>query len=44
LSETVTNVEEKEEEIVTAEKEVEAEVENSSTNETSTEPSEETKT
>ena len=44
LSETVTNVEEKEEEIVTTEKEVEAEVEKSSTNETSTEPSEETKT
>jgi len=44
LSETVTNVEEKEEKAVTAETEVKAEVENSSTSETSTEPSEQTKT
>jgi len=43
LSETVTNVEEKEEEAVTAETEVKTEVENSSTNEISTEPSEQTK-
>ena len=44
MSETVTNVEEKEEKEVTAETEVKAEVENSSTDETSTEPSEQTKT
>jgi len=44
LSETVTNVEEKEEKTVTAETEVKTEVENSSTSETSTEPSEQTKT
>ena len=44
MSETVTNVEEKEEKAVTAETEVKAEVENSSTSETSTEPSEQTKT
>jgi len=44
LSETVTNVEEKEEKAVTAETEVKTEVENSSTSETSTEPSEQTKT
>jgi len=44
LSETVTNVEEKEEEIITPETEVKTEVENSSTSETSTEPSEQTKT
>ena len=44
MSETVTNVEEKEEKAVTAETEVKDEVENSSTSETSTEPSEQTKT
>ena len=44
MSETVTNVEEKEEKAITAETEVKAEVENSSTSETSTEPSEQTKT
>ena len=44
MSETVTNVEEKEEKAVTAETEVKTEVENSSTSETSTEPSEQTKT
>ena len=44
MSETVTNVEEKEEKTVTAETEVKTEVENSSTSETSTEPSEQTKT
>ena len=44
MSETVTNVEEKEEEIITPETEVKTEVENSSTSETSTEPSEQTKT
>ena len=44
MSETVTNVEEKEEKAVTAETEVKNEVENSSTSETSTEPSEQTKT
>jgi small subunit ribosomal protein S11 len=44
LSETVTNVEEKEEKAVTTETEVKTEVENSSTSETSTEPSEQTKT
>ena len=44
MSETVTNVEEKEEKAVTAEAEVKTEVENSSTSETSTEPSEQTKT
>ena len=43
MSETVTNVEEKEEKAITAETEVKTEVENSSTNETSTEPSEQTK-
>jgi len=43
LSETVTNVEEKEEKVITAETEVKTEVENSSTNEISTEPSEQTK-
>ena len=44
MSETVTNVEEKEEKAITAETEVKTEVENSSTSETSTEPSEQTKT
>ena len=44
MSETVTNVEEKEEKTVTAKTEVKTEVENSSTSETSTEPSEQTKT
>ena len=44
MSETVTNVEEKEEKAVTAETEVKDEVENSSTSETSTAPSEQTKT
>ena len=44
MSETVTNVEEKEEKAVTAETEVKTEGENSSTSETSTEPSEQTKT
>ena len=43
MSETVTNVEEKEEKVITAETEVKTEVENSSTNEISTEPSEQTK-
>ena len=49
MSETVTNVEEKEDEssssdVVTTETEVKTEVENNSTNEASTEPSEQTKT
>jgi len=44
LSETVTNVEEKEEKVIIDETEVKTEVENSSTGETSTKPSEQTKT